>query len=87
MLEERWEKAIASAIKILEQFEQLPNKEDYSWVISSIKAYLYLAEVWNRQGLSVLEWLEELDFDLKKWKTRKIQAVPGRKGGGNIIEE
>jgi hypothetical protein len=83
---ERWEKAIAKAKVILEQYSNLEDEFTYSWVIDSIKGYLYLADVWNRQSPAVITWLEELTFDPPKWRDRRPFGKKHGKAGHDMID-
>lgn len=84
--EDRWASAIAHAEAILQQYKDLPNAQEYSWVIWSIDNWLYLAEVWKHTVIKVLEELEAVSFDLIKFRDRRTSGPLG-KGGRQVINE
>ena len=90
-IDERWDFAIANAKIILEQYINLQNDRShdeytYSSIKDAIKNYLYLADVWKRQSLAVLVWLEELTFDPVKWRDRRPFGPRAGKAGKQMMD-
>jgi hypothetical protein len=86
MFSERWEKAVANAKIVLEQYKNQPNKEDYSWTVWSIGNWLYLEQAWKRQGIVVLEALEAIVFDPIKSKNHTFKGPKRGKAGREIAD-
>jgi len=80
-IEQRWDVAIVRAKDLLVKYKKLDNdkttKYTYYSAIDYLTSYLYLADVWKKQSISVLELLEEIDYDIEKWRD-KIPFGPNR---------
>jgi hypothetical protein len=85
LTEERWARAVTHAETALAQYKALPNTDEYSWTLWSIENWLYLAKVWDRKVIVVLEHLESTTFDLVKCRDRRSVGPLG-KGGSQTID-